>query len=116
MWNNNHISSQLTSAQVLKLGFKYYARKSILESRGPAAHCPVEGLFTGVWVAPHIPTVRGVRFLKGEVRQKKLLAQSFYGPKLREVSTGNFYRKAPKLVKNQVKGSKMDQIKTKQPI
>ena len=32
---------------------------------------------------------------KGEVRQIFLLAQSFYGPKQREVSMGNFHRKAP---------------------
>ena len=37
----------------------------------------------------------------------------FIGPKLRQVSKGNFHRKAPKWVKNQVKGSKIDQIRTK---
>ena len=39
----------------------------------------------------------------------------FIGPKLRQVSKGNFHRKAPKWVKNQVKGSKIDQIRTKRP-
>ena len=29
--------------------------------------------------------------------------------------TGKFHRKAPKLVKNQAEGSKIDQIRTKQP-
>ena len=35
--------------------------------------------------------------------------------KLREVSLGSFHQKAPKLVKDQVKGSKIDQIRTKRP-
>ena len=37
----------------------------------------------------------------------------FIGPKLREVSKSNFHRKAPKLVKNEVKRFKNDQISTK---
>ena len=37
----------------------------------------------------------------------------FIGPGLRQVLKGNFHRKAPKWVKNQVKGSKIDQIRTK---
>merc|ERR1711951_283357 len=39
----------------------------------------------------------------------------FIGFKLREVLTGKFHQKAPKLVKNQAKGSNIDQIRTKQP-
>ena len=35
----------------------------------------------------------------------------FIGPKLREVSIGNVHRKAPKWAKNQVKVSKIDQIR-----
>ena len=42
-----------------------------MESRGPAAHRPVEGLLTDAWVAPHIPTVRGVRFLKSSKIKKQ---------------------------------------------
>ena len=37
----------------------------------------------------------------------------FIGPKLREVSTGKIHWRGPKWVKNQVKGSKIDQIRTK---
>ena len=55
-----------------------------------------------------------VSFLKGEVRRFFLYwLKVFIGPKLRQVSKGNFHRKAPKWVKNQVKGSKIDQIRTK---
>ena len=43
------------------------------------------------------------KMIKGEVKQ------SFYWLKLREVSTGNIQRKAPKTVKNQAKWSKIDQ-------
>ena len=53
--------------------------------------------------------------LKGKLGEKFYWLNVFIGLKLREVSTGNFYRKAPKLVKNHVKGSKIDQIRTKQP-
>ena len=46
--------------------------------------------------------------IKGEVRQFFFyLLKVFIGPKLREVKTGNFHRKAPKLVKNYIKGSKI---------
>ena len=53
-------------------------------------------------------------YLKGKLGEKNLLAQSLYRT-LREVSIGNFNRKAPKLVKNQVEWSKNDQIRTKWP-
>ena len=53
--------------------------------------------------------------LKGKLGDFFYLFKVFIGPKLREVSISNFYRKAPKLVKNQVKGSKIDQIRTKRP-
>ena len=39
----------------------------------------------------------------------------FFGPKLRQVSKGNFHRKALKWVKNQVKGPKIHQIRNKHP-
>ena len=39
----------------------------------------------------------------------------FIDSKLRQVTKGNFHRKAPKWVKYQVKGSKFDQIRTKCP-
>ena len=43
-----------------------------------------------------------------------LSAQRFFiGYKLRQVSISNFHRKAPKRVKNQGKGSKIYQIRTK---
>ena len=41
------------------------------------------------------------------------LFKVFIGPKLRQVSIGNFHRKAPKWVKNQAKGSKIHKIRTK---
>ena len=47
-------------------------------------------------------------YIKGEVRRF-----FFIGPKLRRVSKGNFHRKAPKWVKNRVKGSKIHKIRTK---
>ena len=53
--------------------------------------------------------------LKGKLGDFFYQPKVFIGPKLREVSKSNFYRKAPKLVKNQVKGSKIDQIRTKRP-
>ena len=37
----------------------------------------------------------------------------FIGPKLRQVSKGNFHPKAPKWIKNQAKGSKIHKIRTK---
>ena len=37
----------------------------------------------------------------------------FIGPKLRQVSKGNFHPKAPKWTKNQAKGSKIHKIRTK---
>ena len=50
--------------------------------------------------------------LKGKLGEKILSAKVF--PTLiREVSEGNFNQKTPKSVKNQVKGSKTDQIRTK---
>ena len=55
------------------------------------------------------------KMIKGEVKQSFYWLKVFIGPKLREVSTGNIQRKAPKTVKNQVKGSKIDQIRTKCP-
>ena len=51
-----------------------------------------------------------VGLLKGEVRHL-----FFIGSKLRKVSIGNFHRKAPKWVKNQVKGSKIDQMAVQHP-
>ena len=72
------------------------------------------------------PEVTDVRFwcphytyivaLKGKLGEKIYRLKVFIWPLLREVSIGNFNRKAPKLVKNQVKGSKIDQIRTKQSI
>ena len=53
--------------------------------------------------------------LKGKLSKKNYWPKVFIGPKLREVSKGNFHRKAPKLVRNQVEGSKIDQIRTKRP-
>ena len=52
-------------------------------------------------------------FFKGEVRQFFYWLKVFIGPKLRQVSKGNFHRKAPKWVKNQTKGSKIHKIRTK---
>ena len=49
--------------------------------------------------------------VKVEVRQFFYWLKVFISPKLRDISIGNFRRKAPKWVKNQVKGSKSDQIK-----
>ena len=51
--------------------------------------------------------------LKGKLGDFFYLFKVFIGPKLRHVSTGNFHRKAPKLVKNQAKGSEIHQIRTK---
>ena len=52
--------------------------------------------------------------IKGELKRFFFYRlKVFIGPKLRQVSKGNFHRKAPKWVKNQVKGSKIDQIRTK---
>ena len=51
--------------------------------------------------------------IKGELKRFFYRLKVFIGPKLRQVSKGNFHRKAPKWVKNQVKGSKIDQIRTK---
>ena len=57
-----------------------------------------------------------VHHLKGELKRFFFYRlKIFIGPKLRQVSKGNFHRKAPKWVKNQVKGSKIDQIRTKCP-
>ena len=53
------------------------------------------------------------KMIKGEVKQFFYWLKVFIGSKLREVSTGNIHRNAPKWVKNQVKGSKIDQIRTK---
>ena len=52
-------------------------------------------------------------YIKGELKRFFYRLKVFIGPKLRQVSKGNFHRKAPKWVKNQVKGSKIDQIRTK---
>ena len=54
-------------------------------------------------------------FLKGKLGKFLYWPKVFIGPKLREVSKGNFCRKAPKLVKHQVEGTKIDQIRTKGP-
>ena len=51
--------------------------------------------------------------LKGKLGDFFYLFKVFIGPKLRQVSIGNFHRKAPKLVKNQAKGSKIHKIRTK---
>ena len=51
--------------------------------------------------------------LKGGYRNFFYLFKVFIGPKLRQVSIGNFHRKAPKLVKHQAKGSKIHKIRTK---
>ena len=53
------------------------------------------------------------KVLKGKKSDFFYRLKVFIGPKLRQVSKGNFHRKAPKWVKNQVKGSKIDQIRTK---
>ena len=51
-------------------------------------------------------------YLKGEVRHFFFYwLKVSIGPKLREISIGNFHRKAPKWAKNQVKVSKIDQIR-----
>ena len=50
--------------------------------------------------------------LKGKLGDFFYLFKVFIGPKLRQVSIGNFHRKAPKLVKNQAKGSKIHKIRT----
>ena len=49
--------------------------------------------------------------LKGKLGKFFYWLKVFIGPKLREVSIGNFHRKAPKWAKNQVKVSKNDQIR-----
>ena len=54
--------------------------------------------------------------IKGEVRQKNYWPKVFISPKLRQVSKGNFHQKAPKWVKNQAKGSKIHEIRIRQPI
>ena len=59
----------------------------------------------------HGPLDPSVCGFKGEVRRFFVVVS--IGPKLDYVSKGNFHRKAPKWVKNQVKGSKIDQIRTK---
>jgi len=51
--------------------------------------------------------------LKGELNRFFLSAQSFYRPQTKASFKRQFSRKAPKWVKNQVKGSKIDQIRTK---
>ena len=48
--------------------------------------------------------------LKGKLKRFFYRLKGFIGPKLRQVSKGNFHRKVPKWDKNQVKGSKIDQI------
>ena len=50
--------------------------------------------------------------LKGKLGDFFYLFKVFIGPKLRQVSIGNFHRKAPKWVKNQAKGSKIHKIRT----
>ena len=50
---------------------------------------------------------------KGDVRRFFYWLKVFIGPKLRQVTKGNFHRKAPKWVKNQAKGSKIHKIRTK---
>ena len=49
--------------------------------------------------------------LKGKLGNFFYWLKVFIGPKLREVSTGNFHRKAPKWAKKRVKVSKIDQIR-----
>ena len=49
--------------------------------------------------------------LKGKLGDFFYWLKVFIGPKLREVSTGNFCRKAPKWAKKQVKVSQIDQIR-----
>ena len=49
--------------------------------------------------------------LKGKSDDFFYWLKVFIGPKLREVSTGNFHRKAPKWAKKRVKVSKIDQIR-----
>ena len=51
--------------------------------------------------------------IKGELNRFFLSAQSFYRPQTKTSLKGNFHRKARKWVKNQDKGSKIDQIRTK---
>ena len=51
--------------------------------------------------------------LKGKLGNSFYWLKVFIGPKLRQVSKGNFHRKAPKWVKNQAKGSKIHKIRTK---
>ena len=51
--------------------------------------------------------------LKGKLGNFFYWLKVFIGPKLRQVSKGNFHRKAPKWVKNQAKGSKIHKIRTK---
>ena len=94
-------------------------------------HCHVDSkrenykdyeLSFGRWVvgtlcALRFTTVAASWCLKGEVRQFFFYwPKVFIGPKLREVSKGNFHWKDLKWVKNQAKGSKIHKIRTKQPI
>ena len=51
--------------------------------------------------------------LKGELKWFFYLLKVLIGPKLRQVSIAIFHQKAPKWIKNQVKGSKIDQIRIK---
>ena len=66
-------------------------------------------LFKGCPVAPQGDSHRS---LKGKLGDFFYLFKVFIGPKLRQVSVGNFHRKAPKWVKNQAKGSKIHKIRT----
>ena len=56
--------------------------------------------------------VDNLLLLKGKLGNFVYLFKVFIGPKLRQVSKGNFHRKAPKWVKNQAKGSKIHKIRT----
>ena len=63
------------------------------------------------------PTLsNNLNILKGEVRRFFYWPKVFIGLKLRQGSKGIFHRKALKWVKNQAKGSKIHEIRTKQPI
>ena len=51
--------------------------------------------------------------LKGKLGDFFYWLKFFIGPKQKQVSKGNFHRKASKWVKNQTKGSKIHKIRTK---
>ena len=97
---------QLWCSFIVSLSVKDIVIKSIL-----SAKTTLQKEYKQVGIYNTVQKTRKARkvCLKGIFYRLKV----FIGPKLREVSIGNFHRKAPKCAKNRVKGSKIYQIRTK---